>query len=307
MRNLWVLVFVILIVAILAAIAVSFQVRETEKALVTRFGKPTRTIDEPGWNWRWPAPIETVHKFDSRCQLFEGIMEETTTKGGETIIVTSYLIWKIADPKQFLEAVYDKTGAEEQLRNVLRNTQNEIIGEHSFSEFVNSDPEKIHLDDIEKKMFADIKDQARSNYGIDVKCIGIKKLAIDEDVTKEVFERMKADRNRKTQTTLEQGNAEATRIRSDAEKKRTVLLAVVEARAKAIRGQGDAEAAKYYKLLDEDPDFAIFLSKIDALKKILKEKSTIILGGDIEPIDLIKKAPDIKPKDLVLAEDSNYD
>ena len=44
-----------------------------------------------------------------------------------------------------------------------------------------------------------------------------------------------------------EGSAEAMKIMTDAESKRTELLAVVEAQAKAIRGEGDAEAAKYYK------------------------------------------------------------
>jgi len=71
----------------------------------------------------------------------------------------------------------------------------------------------------------------------------------------------------------------------------------VEAQAKAIRGEGDAEAAKYYKLLEADPEFAMFLRNLEALGKILKEKSTIVLGAESEPIKLLKGIPDIKPKD----------
>ena len=285
-----------MITAVLVLGSVSFQVRQTEKALVIRFGKPVRTINEPGWKSKLPFPIDTVHKFDTRNNLFEGVPEETTTKGGETIIVTSYVIWRIDDPLRFLESVHDKTGVEKQLKSLLRNTQNETIGEHYFSEFVNSDPEKIHFDEIENKMFLSLEAQAKEKYGIEVRSVGIRNLGIDADATTDVFKRMSADRLRKTNTILEQGNAEATRIRADAESKRTELLAVVEARATAIRGEGDAEAAKYYKLLEADPEFAMFLRKIDTLKKILKKDSTIILNADTEPIELLKSLPDISPK-----------
>ncbi len=296
MKNVSVLTFVVLIVIVLGFFFVSFQVRETEKALVTTFGKPTRSIEKPGLYGKWPSPIQVVHTFDSRARLYEGLMEETTTKGGEPIIVTSYIVWKIGDPLQFLESVHDSKGAEEHLRSLLRNTQNEIIGQYYFSEFVNSDPAKVQFEKIEKEMLASLETQVMSDYGIEIKAVGIKQLGVSEKVTKDVFERMKADRKRKTETILAEGNAESTKIKTDAESKRTELLAVVEAEAKAIRGSGDAEAAKYYKLLEADPEFAMFLRDIEALKKILEEKTTIILGAETEPIKLLKGIPDIEPK-----------
>ena len=106
---------------------------------------------------------------------------------------------------------------------------------------------------------------------------------------------MRAERNRKTEAAIAQGNAEATRIKTDADSKKTELLAAAEARAKAIRGQGDAEAAKYYKLLKEDPEFAMFLRNIEALKKTLQERSTIVLSADTEPFVLLRQMPDINP------------
>ena len=298
MKNVSVLILVILIAVVLVLCFISFQVRETEVSLVTTFGKPTRSISEPGWYWKWPLPIQMVYKFDRRAHLYEGIMEETSTRGGEPIVVTSYIVWSVGDPQEFLEALQDKAGAEDQLRSLLRDTQNSIIGQHYVSEFVNSARDQIKFEEIENEMYAALKQRlADKRYGIEVKGVGIKQLGISEEVTQDVFDRMRADRNRKTETILAEGNAEATKIRTDAESKRTELLAVVEAQAKAIRGEGDAEAAKYYKLLEADPEFAMFLRNLEALGKILKEKSTIVLGAEAEPIKLLKGIPDIKPKD----------
>ena len=80
------------------------------------------------------------------------------------------------------------------------------------------------------------------------------------------------------------------------------MLAIVEARAKAIRGSGDAEAAGYYKMLEDDPEFAMFLRDIEALRKILEKETTIVLGADTDPIQLLKKVPDIKPKERAAGE-----
>jgi membrane protease subunit HflC len=296
MKNIWAIVFVVLILVVLGLFLFSFQVRETEKALVTFFGKPTRVIsDSPGWYLKWPRPINVVYKYDARSHLFETVLEETTTKGGKPINVTSYVVWKIGNPELFRTKVTDVKGAEANLESLLRNTQNTIIGRYYFSDFVNSDRDKIKIDEIEQAMAAAIKESA-PGYGIDVELVGINKLGISESTSEDVFKRMSADRKRRTEQVLADGNAEAAKIAKDAESKKKELLAIVEAEAMAIRGSGDAEAAKHYKELEQEQDFAMFLRDIDALKKILAKDTTIVLTAEDDPVGLLKKAPDIKPK-----------
>jgi membrane protease subunit HflC len=296
MKNIAVVILVVLLVAVMLLYLVSFQVRQTESALVLTFGRATGQITKPGWNWKWPAPIQTLVRYDSRPTLFEGVEEETTTKGGEPIIVQTYVIWRIAEPKQFREAVRDAAGAEKLLKSRLRDAQNKVIGRHYFSEFVNTDRQQIKFGEIENEMASVIGDPVKQAYGIEIESVGIKMLKVSEKVTEDVFARMRADRKRKTEATLAQGNAEATRIKSDADSKITELLAAAEARAKAIRGSGDAEAAQYYKMLDADPEFAMFLREIETLKKTLKERATVVLPADAEPFKLLKQMPQIEPK-----------
>lgn len=296
MKNIAITIFVLLLFAVLCLYFVSFQVREIESCLVTTFGKPTRQITEPGWYFKWPAPIQRIYKFDSRMRVFEADLVETTTKEAVPIIVNTYVVWRIAEPLGFFNAVGTVKDAESKLRSQIGHTQNTVIGRHNFSEFVNSDRAKIKFEEIQAEMLADLKQAVRNNYGIEIKTLGIKQLKVSEDVSKDVFERMRAERKRKTDVTIAQGNAEATKIKTDADSKKTELLAAAEARATAIRGQGDAEAAQFYKLLEADPQLAMFLRDVDALKKILEKRSTIVLSADTEPFKLLKEVPDIKPK-----------
>jgi membrane protease subunit HflC len=293
MKHLATIIFVILVLAILAAYLVTYQVRETESALITTFGKPKEEVSEPGLHIKWPIPIQRVYKFDSRMRVFEAELGETTTKGAVPIIVKTYLVWNIAEPLQFFNAVGTIREAEDQLLNQLKDVQNKVIGRHNFSEFVNSDPAQIRFRDIEQEMQNELAPQVRRLYGIEVRQLGIKQLQVSEEVSKDVFERMRAERNRKTEATIAQGKAQATKIRTDADSKKTELLAAAEARAKAIRGQGDAEAAKYYKMLEADPELAMFLRDIEALKRILEKRSTVVLSGDSEPFRLLKNMPDL--------------
>jgi membrane protease subunit HflC len=296
MKNTAITILVVLIIGTLGLYLVSFQVRETESALVTTFGKPALAITEPGCHLKWPAPIQRVYKFDRRLRVFEGDLGETTTKGAVPIIVNTYIVWRIVEPLQFFNAVGTVKEAESKLLSQLSDTQNKIIGRYYFSEFVNSDPSKIKFDEMQNEMLADLGAAVRSSYGIEVKALGIKQLKVSEDVSKDVFERMRAERNRRTQAIIAQGNAEATKIKTDADSKKTELLAAAEARAKAIRGEGDAEAAKYYKMLEADPELAMFLRDIDALKKVLENRSTIVLSADAEPFKLLKEMPNIGVK-----------
>ena len=296
MKNITITVFIALVVIIMGLYLVAFQVRETESALVIRFGKPVREITEPNLCFKWPAPIERVYKFDSRMQVFEADLGETTTKGAVPIIVNTYVVWKIAEPLKFLNAVGTVKEAKEKLYSQITDTQNRVIGQHAFGEFVNSDPEKIMLEKIEEEMLADLKQTLSDEYGIEVKTLGIKQLKVSKDVTEKVFERMKAARNVRTEDTISEGKGQATKIKGDANLKSSVLLTAAEARGEVIRGRGDAEAAKHYKKLEEDPEFAMFLWDIESLIKILKERSTIVIRADSEPFKLLKELPTLEPK-----------
>jgi len=294
MKNVAIPILVAVIFIIMAVYLVTFQVRETESVLVTRFGEPVREKTEPGLAWKWPAPIERIHPFDSRLRVLENELMETPTRGAVPIIVKSYVVWRVAEPLKFLNAVETVADANDMLRSRINDTQNRVIGQYTFGEFVNSDPDKIKFDQIQAEMLADLQGPVREDYGIEIRTLGIKQFKVSEDVTKDVFERMKADRQRRTEATIAQGNAEATKIRTDADAKRTALLAAAEGRAKAIRGQGDAEAAQYYEMLESAPELAMFLRNLEALAITLKERATLVLPADVEPFKYLREMPVLK-------------
>lgn len=297
MKNAGVVLIVFVIIVTLGLVLVSFQVRQTESALVTRFNQPIREITEPGWYFKWPRPIDRVHKFDSRMRVFEADLGETTTRGAVPIIVNTYIVWRITEPLKFFTSVRTAAAAESKLIGQIRDTQTRIIGRHSFGEFVNSEPDKIQFRNIEQKMQDDLAKSAREIYGITIEALGIKRLMVSEDVSKKVFERMTAERTRRTQATIARGQAQAARVRFDADYKTKELLAAAEARAKAIRAEGDADAARFYKMLEQDPQLAMFLRDTEVLKEILRERSTIVIPADAEPFNLLTAAPNLTVPD----------
>lgn len=297
MKNVAIAIFIALIIITLGLYLVSFQVRETESCLMTTFGKPTRAITEPGVYFKWPFPIQQIHRFDSRMHVFEPTAEETTTAGGEPIIVSTYVVWKVAEPLEFYNAIKTVSKAEDELlRSRIRNTQNNVIGRHYFSEFVNSDPSQIKFEQIQSEMLADLQQSvAAAKFGIKIGTLGIRQLKISKDVSTEVFERMKAERNRRAEAIITQGNAESIKIRTEAKSKSDELIAAAEARAKVIRGEGDAEAAKHYKQLEQNPELAMLLRNLETLQKSLENRTTFVTPMDVEPFSLLKGLPDFEP------------
>jgi len=296
MKNLSIPVFLLVLLIILAMVSTMFQVRETESALVTTFGKATRTIEKPGLYFKWFPPVEWVQKFDNRPRVLEAELGETTTKGAVPVIVNTFIVWRIAQPLVFFNSVGSVHDAETKLISQVSDTQNKVIGRHFFSEFVNSDPAKVQFEQIENEMLTELQAAVKDVYGVEIKAVGIKQLKISEDVSKDVFERMKKERERRTEATIAEGTAAAKKITTDADSMKTELLAAADARAKAIRAQGDAEAASYYKLLEQDPQLAMFLRDIEALKKILEKRSTLVIGADSEPFRILKEMPKMETK-----------
>jgi membrane protease subunit HflC len=295
MKNITIPAFLLLLLVVLALMSASFQVRENESALVTTFGKPTRIITTPGLYPKWPPPVEWVQKFDSRLRILEAELGETTTKGAVPVIINTFIVWRVAEPLVFFNAVGNVTEAQSKLLSQISDTQNKVMGRHFFSDLVNSDPSKVKFEEIEGEMLTELQNAVRNVYGIEIKAVGIKQLKVNEDVTKNVFDRMRKERERRTEATIAEGTAAAKKIKTDSDSMQTELLAAADARAKAVRAQGDAEAATYYKMLEQEPQLAMFLRDVDALKKMLEKRSTLVIGADAEPFKILKEMPKLDP------------
>ncbi len=278
-----------IVAALFLIIIFSFQVKTTECAVVSTLGRLS-TVDSPGWHWRWPYPIQSIHKFDNRVRCFEGSagkLEETLTKNGQNIIIGSYVNYKINDPKAFYKQMVSVISAEGYLTDWLRSANKAIIGRYNFDQFVNTDPNKMMLDKMEIEIKELLEDKCKSR-GMEIITVGINCIEVPKSNTKEVFNRMIAERKTVSSGFRSKGKREAQKIRTEADQEKMNILTEAQAQAKGIRAEGDAEAAKYYAKFKENPELAIFLRKLDSLKKVMGKKTTLILDTDSAPFDILK-------------------
>jgi membrane protease subunit HflC len=287
-RNLILFTVGLLVTVLLVLFQVLFTVEVGESAVVTTFGKPERAIEQPGLYLRWPWPIQKVYRFDSRVHVLEGTFEETLTQDGKNILVAVYAGWRIAEPIKFLERVGSIAQAERNLDGLLRNYKNTVLGQHSFANLVNVNPQELRFEQIEQEILAAARPEADDRYGVAVTLLGIHKIGLPATITEKVFERMRAERKEIAERYRSEGEAEAIKIRAQADSERDQILARAEAGAKRIKADGDAKAAEYYATFEKHPSLAMFLRKLEVLETTLREKSTVVLSCDTEPFDLLR-------------------
>ncbi len=178
--------------------------------------------------------------------------------------------------------------AKRNLESLVRSAKNATVGTHNFSDFINTDPAKLKFDEIEKEMLLQVAGTAKEKFGLEVKSLGIKRLGFPESVTQKVFERMKEERQRLVKQFEGEGDRDATKIRSSAERERSEKLADAEAAATRSRGEAEKEAAKAYKTLEQNKELAVFLQKLASMEAIAKERTTLILDQNSSPFDLLR-------------------
>ena len=279
-----------LIVAVILLTAVfSFQLNQTEAAVLTTFGRPS-VVAEPGLHFRWPFPFQEVYRFDKRIRCYEGSsgkLEETVTKDGHNIIVGIYVNYRIGDVNAFFSKLKDVANGEDVLNTLMRSAKNTAFGQRNFDQIVNDNGKMLKLDAVTADIKASlVKDTAE--FGIEIIGVGINTLGVPKTVTEKVFERMIAERKQFADKNLAEGKREAKEIRVKADLERDNIIANAEAEAQKLRAEGDAAAAKFYKEFAKDPELAGFLRKVDALRLIMEKDTTLVIDTNVPPFDLLK-------------------
>jgi membrane protease subunit HflC len=274
----------------------TFQVRQTEVAVVTTFGRYSHSVTNAGFQWRLPWPVQKVYWFDNRLQTFETKIDQPITQDLISLLISVYVGWRITDPKLFLESFNgDITKAEQTLEPIARNAQNGVIGKHRFGDLISTNHADLKFDQIEKAMFDAMQEGTKSNYGLAIELLGIKQINLPDSITTTVFERMKKERETLVATYQSEGDREGKNIKAKADTAANDILARANAEKEKIIGQAEQKAAEYYAQFEKNPELAKFLFDLKAVEQSLKERSSLILGPQTPPFNLFNGATNGSP------------
>ena len=292
-RNPLTLIIGLLLIIVFGLLLFVFQVPQSKVAVVTTFGSPTRPITEPGAYFKWPWPIQKVWLFDKRMQNFEDRLTEGLTRDSFNLLTSVYVGWKVSDPAAFFPRFAGSAdpiaAAEALLDQWLGNAKTAVVGQHPLADFLSTSDNGASFVAIEQEIFKTIQSQLQTNnFGLQIEFLGLKRLQLPESVSQSVFERMTSERKRLADQFQYEGEAEAQRIRSGAERRAAEVLASAQGQATAIKGQGEAEAAKSLKVFQQNPELASFIFRLSALEDSLKDRATLIFDQHTPPFDLFK-------------------
>lgn len=277
MRRQWpgILLIVLLLVALVASQAL-FVVDETKQAIILQFGEPIATIQHPGLAVKLPF-IQNVLYFEKRILSSDAPPQEYLTADKKRLVVDHVTRWRISDPLRFFETMRTEAGARARLDDIVFS---ELRRELAIVEFV--DAISAQRDRLEVRVAQSVAETV-AGFGIVVVDVRTKRADLPTDVQQNVFERMRAERQRESSLFRAEGEEQANIIRAQADRSSTVISAEGYQEAQQLRGEGEAEAIRIYaEALRQNPEFYAFSRRLEAYTRVLKGGDKIVIPADSE-------------------------
>ena len=225
---------------ILFAFSTVIIVDETEQIIILQFGKPIRTITEPGLNWKFPAPFQTSDTFEKRLLEYDVPPEEILSRDKKSLIIDNYVRWKITNPLLFLKTVKAIPTAKTRLDDIVYSELRQELGNHDMVEIITENRELI----MNKVTIA--SNEETSKFGIEIIDVRIRRVDLPQENESSIYARMEAERKRQANKFRSEGEEEAQKIRAATDRDKTVILAEAYKQAQKIRGEGEAVALDIY-------------------------------------------------------------
>jgi membrane protease subunit HflC len=261
-------------------------IEESQLAVVTLFGRPTRTIVEAGPTLKWP--VENVLRFEKRLMLYDPPPSEFLTRDKKNLVVDSAICWRISDPLRFVQAAGTMTSAEMRLHDLVWATLAAEMGSVELAQLVGTDPEQLSTDAIIDAVRTKAGDTAEQRLGVEVVDVQVKRLTFPEQNRQAVFARMRAERERIAREYRAQGEEQAIEIRAEADRQRELILAEAYREAEIVRGEGDAQATRIYAAAhNANPELYRFVRTLEAYRTILDDQTTVIMSSDSRLFELL--------------------
>lgn len=272
----------LLVVAVVALLilgeACFFVVEQNEYGIVRQFGAVVDVKSEPGIYFKIPF-VQQTSTLPNTVLLYDLPVSDMISADKTTLIADCFAIWRIDDPRLFIETLSGSvSNAESRINANVYNALKTVISSMTQAQIISG------RDGTLVSAIMDNIGSSFERYGIDLIAVETKKIDLPDDNKAAVFNRMISERNNIAAGYLAEGESEAKEIRNAADKQVQIQLAEARAQAATIRAEGDAE---YMRILSEvydspeEAEFYSFMIALDALQESMTgEEKTLILDAD---------------------------
>ena len=279
------IIFAVVVVALIIVFNLfTFTVDETRKAVVLQFGEVVRIVETPGLNLKIPF-VQSVRYLEDRILNYDIQPQEVLTSDQKRMVVDNYAIWRIDDPRKFLETTGGRlVGGQTKIDEIVYSDLRNILAKHTLDEIV-SEKRAEYLQEVTELSRAKLLE----GFGILLIDVRIKRADLPSEIEQAVFSRMRSERERIAAQLRAEGEEQSKQIRSTADRDVEIILADARKAAEKVRGEGDAEALETYAdAYNQDPDFYRFWRTLESYKIALAEGTSIILSTDSEYLEFLE-------------------
>ena len=261
------------VLVILGVIASSslFIVEQTQQAIVLFFGKPQKTIQDPGLYFKIPFGEEVVY-YDKRVLDLDPPKERMILADQKRLDVDSYARYRIIDPLLFYQTTRRVTEVTGKLSPIINSSLRRVLGNETLVEILSGKRATIMVD-IQKAV-----NDAVMRFGMEIVEVRVRRADYPDETRSNIENRMKSEREREAKEFRARGFEMAEGIRADAGKQKIVLLAEAQKKAETLRGEGDGLAIQIYAdAFGQDPEFFAFYRSMQAYKKSMDSQDTTMV------------------------------
>ena len=276
----------LVVVAIIASASL-FTVTQTQQALVVQFGEVTRTIETPGLHAKIPF-AQNVITLDKRLLAVELPGEEVILGDQRRLIIDTFTVFRITDPLRFYQAVGPiPENIRGRLNSVVTGSLRRVLGNNKLLDVLSADRERI-MSAIRGQVNTEMQ-----NFGVSIADVRIRRADLPQENTQAILSRMQSERQRIAAQARAEGAEASQRIRADAERDRTVLLADARATADKLRGEGEGEATTIYaKAFGQDPAFFSIWRTLQGYRDIFDNGSArLVVSPDSDYLRYLQVPP----------------
>ncbi len=265
-------------IGVLAAVVVwntaFYRVDQWTQALVIQLGEPVRTVKEPGLYFKLPF-VQEVEYFDKRLLLYDASPKELLTKDKQQLVVDNFARWRIIEPLDYYRTLRTISAAQSRLDDIVYSNVRENLGRQTLLEIVSTRRSEL------MREITRASDKRVREFGIEVVDVRIKRADLPEKNEKNVFRRMRAERERQAKKFRAEGDEEARKIRSESDKQRRIIMAEANKQSEIIRGSGEAKATSIFaEAYGRDVEFFELQRTLEAYDKAIGEGTRLVVSPD---------------------------
>ncbi len=269
-------VAVLLIVSIMGGCFVITQ--QNEYTIVKQFGAVVKIIDKPGLSLKMPF-LQTTGTLPRTEMLYDLAVSDVITSDKKSMVADSFVLWRISDPLKFIQSLSGNLGnAEYRIDTVVYNSLKTVISSMKQEEVISGRDGEL-AERIMKNVGSTFE-----KYGISVLAIETKRIDLPDENKSAVYERMISERGNIAASFSAEGDAEAKRIRNDADKTVQITISKANSDAEKLKAEGEAE---YMRILSEaydtpaEADFYEFMRALDMAEASMKGgDKTLVISSD---------------------------